>query len=160
TQTPDQGLRVVGLLSAALGLAMLWLVRGERRAGLIHRVASSPYLSRRAGGEEIGAPIIHSCATALRSALVGDEFTRGFDAHGWVSAPPSWFAYSFALSGVAGGRRRRHGGSCARSAVRPGSRAGQHRRCGRKGHKCRRQRVDIPERRESQQRDTAAVAAS
>ena len=28
TQTPDQGLRVVGILSAALGLAMLWLVRG------------------------------------------------------------------------------------------------------------------------------------
>jgi len=28
TQTPDQGLRLVGLLSAVLGLAMLWLVRG------------------------------------------------------------------------------------------------------------------------------------
>jgi uncharacterized protein YjeT (DUF2065 family) len=28
TQTPDQGLRLVGLLSAALGLVMLWLVRG------------------------------------------------------------------------------------------------------------------------------------
>jgi uncharacterized protein YjeT (DUF2065 family) len=28
TQTPDQGLRLVGLLSAALGLALLWLVRG------------------------------------------------------------------------------------------------------------------------------------
>jgi uncharacterized protein len=27
-QTPDQGLRLVGLLSAALGLVMLWLVRG------------------------------------------------------------------------------------------------------------------------------------
>lgn len=28
TQTPDQGLRLVGLLSAAFGLALLWLVRG------------------------------------------------------------------------------------------------------------------------------------
>jgi len=28
TRTPDQGLRLVGLLSAVLGLAMLWLVRG------------------------------------------------------------------------------------------------------------------------------------
>ena len=28
TQTPDQGLRVVGLFSAVLGLVMLWLVRG------------------------------------------------------------------------------------------------------------------------------------
>jgi len=28
TQTPEQGLRLVGLLSAALGLALLWLVRG------------------------------------------------------------------------------------------------------------------------------------
>jgi uncharacterized protein len=28
TQTPDQGLRLVGLLSAALGLVLLWLVRG------------------------------------------------------------------------------------------------------------------------------------
>jgi uncharacterized protein YjeT (DUF2065 family) len=28
TQTPDQGLRLVGLLSAALGLVVLWLVRG------------------------------------------------------------------------------------------------------------------------------------
>ena len=28
TQTPDQGLRLIGLLSAALGLVMLWLVRG------------------------------------------------------------------------------------------------------------------------------------
>jgi uncharacterized protein len=28
TQTPDQGLRLVGLFSAALGLALLWLVRG------------------------------------------------------------------------------------------------------------------------------------
>jgi uncharacterized protein YjeT (DUF2065 family) len=27
-QTPDQGLRLVGLFSAALGLAVLWLVRG------------------------------------------------------------------------------------------------------------------------------------
>jgi uncharacterized protein len=27
-QTPDQGLRLVGLVSAALGLALLWLVRG------------------------------------------------------------------------------------------------------------------------------------
>ncbi len=27
-QTPDQGLRMVGLLSAASGLVMLWLVRG------------------------------------------------------------------------------------------------------------------------------------
>jgi uncharacterized protein len=28
TQTPDQGLRLVGLLSAAMGLVILWLVRG------------------------------------------------------------------------------------------------------------------------------------
>ncbi len=28
TQTPDQGLRLVGLVSAAFGLAILWLVRG------------------------------------------------------------------------------------------------------------------------------------
>jgi uncharacterized protein YjeT (DUF2065 family) len=28
TQTPDQGLRLVGLFSAVLGLVMLWLVRG------------------------------------------------------------------------------------------------------------------------------------
>jgi len=27
-QTPDQGLRLVGLLSATLGLVILWLVRG------------------------------------------------------------------------------------------------------------------------------------
>ena len=27
-QTPDQGLRLIGLLSAALGLVMLWVVRG------------------------------------------------------------------------------------------------------------------------------------
>jgi uncharacterized protein YjeT (DUF2065 family) len=27
-ETPDQGLRLIGLLSAALGLVMLWLVRG------------------------------------------------------------------------------------------------------------------------------------
>jgi uncharacterized protein YjeT (DUF2065 family) len=27
-QTPDQGLRVVGLFSAVLGLVILWLVRG------------------------------------------------------------------------------------------------------------------------------------
>lgn len=28
TQTPDQGLRLVGLFSAVLGLIILWLVRG------------------------------------------------------------------------------------------------------------------------------------
>jgi uncharacterized protein YjeT (DUF2065 family) len=28
TQTPDQGLRLVGLLSAVLGMVILWLVRG------------------------------------------------------------------------------------------------------------------------------------
>jgi uncharacterized protein YjeT (DUF2065 family) len=28
TQTPDQGLRAVGLFSAVLGLVILWLVRG------------------------------------------------------------------------------------------------------------------------------------
>ena len=28
TQTPDQGLRLVGILSALFGLVMLWLVRG------------------------------------------------------------------------------------------------------------------------------------
>jgi uncharacterized protein YjeT (DUF2065 family) len=28
TQTPDQGLRWVGILSAVLGLGVLWLVRG------------------------------------------------------------------------------------------------------------------------------------
>jgi uncharacterized protein YjeT (DUF2065 family) len=28
TQTPDQGLRWVGILSAVLGLGILWLVRG------------------------------------------------------------------------------------------------------------------------------------
>jgi uncharacterized protein len=28
TQTSDEGLRVVGILSAVLGLAMVWLVRG------------------------------------------------------------------------------------------------------------------------------------
>jgi uncharacterized protein len=28
TQTPDQGLRLVGILSAVLGMAVLWLVRG------------------------------------------------------------------------------------------------------------------------------------
>ena len=28
TQTPDRGLRTVGLLSAVFGLAILWLVRG------------------------------------------------------------------------------------------------------------------------------------
>jgi uncharacterized protein len=28
TETPDQGLRAVGLVSAVFGLAMLWLVRG------------------------------------------------------------------------------------------------------------------------------------
>jgi uncharacterized protein len=28
TQTPDQGLRLVGLFSAVLGLVILWLVRG------------------------------------------------------------------------------------------------------------------------------------
>jgi len=28
TQTPEQGLRLIGLLSAALGLVMLWVVRG------------------------------------------------------------------------------------------------------------------------------------
>jgi hypothetical protein len=28
TQMPDQGLRLVGFLSAVLGLAILWLVRG------------------------------------------------------------------------------------------------------------------------------------
>jgi len=28
TQTPDQGLRLVGLCSAVLGLAILWMVRG------------------------------------------------------------------------------------------------------------------------------------
>jgi uncharacterized protein len=28
TQTPDQRLRVVGIISAVFGLAMLWLVRG------------------------------------------------------------------------------------------------------------------------------------
>jgi uncharacterized protein YjeT (DUF2065 family) len=27
-ETPDQGLRLVGLLSAAFGLVVLWLVRG------------------------------------------------------------------------------------------------------------------------------------
>jgi uncharacterized protein len=27
-QTPDQGLRLVGILSAAVGLVILWLVRG------------------------------------------------------------------------------------------------------------------------------------
>ena len=27
-QTPDQGLRVIGLVSAASGLVVLWLVRG------------------------------------------------------------------------------------------------------------------------------------
>jgi uncharacterized protein YjeT (DUF2065 family) len=27
-ETPDQGLRLVGLLSAVLGLVILWLVRG------------------------------------------------------------------------------------------------------------------------------------
>ena len=27
-ETPDRGLRLVGLLSAVLGLAILWLVRG------------------------------------------------------------------------------------------------------------------------------------
>jgi uncharacterized protein len=28
TQTPDQGLRLVGIFSAVLGMAVLWLVRG------------------------------------------------------------------------------------------------------------------------------------
>jgi uncharacterized protein YjeT (DUF2065 family) len=28
TQTPDQRLRLVGIISAVFGLAMLWLVRG------------------------------------------------------------------------------------------------------------------------------------
>jgi len=27
-QTPDQGLRLIGVLSAAVGLVILWLVRG------------------------------------------------------------------------------------------------------------------------------------
>jgi uncharacterized protein len=28
TQTPDQGLRLIGIFSAVLGMAVLWLVRG------------------------------------------------------------------------------------------------------------------------------------
>ena len=28
TQTPDQGLRLVGIFSAVLGMTVLWLVRG------------------------------------------------------------------------------------------------------------------------------------
>jgi uncharacterized protein len=28
TQTPDQGLRLVGIFSAVVGMAVLWLVRG------------------------------------------------------------------------------------------------------------------------------------